>query len=97
MKSALWLMGIVAAIILPVFGWLCQRSISHDAQIAAVQYQIQAMIVAQTNVIPPVIEGALRELRDKGNKDRDELTSLMSAMTANTKDISYLREQALKK
>lgn len=90
----LWaVLGLVLTIVLALGGWLCSRSIAHDAQITAVQYQLQALIQTQTNVIPPVIEAALMELRSKGNSDRELNLKAVEIATGNQKDIGYIKEQ----
>ena len=86
-------MQILAAVTIGLVGWLCYRSIAHDAQIQATQYQISAIIATQTNVIPPVVESSLRELRDKTNSDRDMIARLTEIATGNSKDIGYLKER----
>lgn len=96
--KVLWaVMGVTLTIGLGIGGWLCQRSIAHDAQIQAVQYQLSAIILSQANTISPVVEASLRELRDKTNSDRDLIGKLTEIATGNAKDIGYLREQIAKK
>lgn len=62
---------ILAAVVVALIGWLCYQSIQQGAQIQSLQYQYSGMIQAQQNVIPPVVEASLRELREKTNTDRD--------------------------
>lgn len=89
--------GITMTLGLGIGGWLCSRSIAHDAQISAIQFQIQSMIQINGNTISPVIESSLRELRDKTNNDRDLISKLTELATSNAKDIGYLKEQLAKR
>lgn len=75
-----------------IVGWLCYRSITHDAQMQAIQFQISNLIQVQSNVIPPVVEASLKELRDKTNVDRELISRLSESVNANTREISYVRE-----
>lgn len=59
--------------------------------------QIAVQSMQHENVIPPVIESSLRELRDKTNSDRELILKLTEIATSNSKDISYIREQSGKK
>lgn len=93
----LWaVLGLVGTIGLALGGFLCQRTISHDAQIAAIQYQIQSVIQIQTNTIPPVIEQSLREIREKGNSQTELLSRLAESSSRNTQEVGYLKEAIAK-
>lgn len=86
-------MQILASVITMLICWLCYRSVTHDAQIQSQQYQIGTILQTQQNVIPPVIEASLRELRDKTNADRDLILAMSQRASDNQKDISFIRQQ----
>lgn len=71
-------------------GWLSIMVIGMHSQL-----DVQSM--QHENVIPPVIESSLHELREKGNTDRELILKLTEIATSNSKDISYIREQMQKK
>lgn len=58
--------------------------------------KVQAMQLTQANIISPVVEASLREIRDKGNTEASgvasQLARLTQIATENSKDISYIRE-----
>lgn len=80
-------------VIISLMGWLCFRSISHDAQIAAVQYQIQSIVQSQSNTIPPVVETSLREIREKTNAQVEMMTQIRIDVRDNQKDIVALKDK----
>lgn len=85
-----WIYGICIAGAVAWMGWLSIMVIGMNSQLA-----VQSM--QHENVIPPVIEASLRELRDKTNGDRELILKLTEIATSNSKDIGYLREQGSKK
>jgi hypothetical protein len=87
---------IVCSIAILAFSWMMWRSVTHDAQIQALQYQIQTLVQLQGNVIPPVVESSLREIRDKTNSDREMIAKLTEIAVGNSKDIGYLKENSRK-
>lgn len=87
-----WLQ-IVSAIVMAAMGWLMWRTVAHDAQLQAMQYQIQSIIQTQSNVIPPVVEQSLREIREKGNAQSEILAKLTQAATSNGLEIGYLKDR----
>lgn len=92
--KVMWtVLGIGTAMLIPFMGWLANRSIAHDAQISAVQYQIQSMLQIQSNTISPVVEASLRELRDKSNEDRKLIQIIAESSSRNTLEIGYLKER----
>lgn len=97
MKVMWTVLGIGGTCMIAFTGWLAQRSIAHDAQIAAMQYQLQSVIQINTNTISPVVEASLRELREKTNTDRELIAKLTEIATGNSKDIGYLREEMTRK
>lgn len=81
--------ALLTAAVLAWLGWLSIMVISMNAK-------IETQTVVHQNVIPPVVEASLSELRAKGNSDRELLSRLMESSMANSKDISYLKEARTK-
>lgn len=85
-----WSVGLQALAI----AWLV---ISHFT----LQARVEAMQLTQSNIISPVVEASLREIRDKGNAEAlgtsAQLARLTQIATENSKDISYIRESLAQK
>jgi hypothetical protein len=85
-----WVIGLIIA----GFAWLTVEHFSLDSK-------VQAMQLTQANIISPVVEASLREIRDKGNTEQagvaSQLARLTQIATENSKDISYIRESLSQK
>lgn len=66
-------------------GWL-------SIMVVGMRSQLDVQSMARENVIPPVVESSMRELREKGNSDRELILKMTELATGNQKDISYLKE-----
>jgi hypothetical protein len=86
----------IIAAILSIAGWAVTRTYAHDAQLQAIQYQIQAIVQQNGNTISPVVEASLREIREKTNAQADAITKLTEAALDNRKEIGFLKERAPK-
>jgi cell division protein FtsB len=86
-------MQLVAGIAMSLIGYLLWNSVQVTTQMVGLQSQIQLISQVQSNVIPPVIESSLKELRDKTNADRDLIAKLTEIATGNSRDIGYLKER----
>lgn len=82
--------AIITAAVMAWLGWL-------SLMVVGMRSQMDVQSMARENVIPPVVESSLRELREKGNTDRELILKLTEIATSNAKDISYLRENQVKK
>lgn len=82
--------AIITAAVLAWLGWL-------SIMVVGMRSQIDVQSMARENVIPPVIESSLRELRDKGNTDRELILKLTEIATGNAKDIGYIKEANAKR
>jgi hypothetical protein len=91
---------IVCSIAVAALGWTMWRSVTHDAQISALGYQIQGVVQSSHDVIPPSVEASLREIRDKENGFNRDIMAQLAKITENsinnTNQISYLKEQFAK-
>lgn len=67
-------------------GWLSLMVVSMNAK-------MESQAVMHNNVIPPVIESSLAELRGKGNNQQELLTKLSEVAIGNAKDLSYATDQ----
>lgn len=80
-----WAMGLMIV----GFAWLF---IEHFT----LKNKVESMQITQANIISPVVEASLREIRDKGNSEASgvasQLARLTQIATENSKDISYIRE-----
>lgn len=95
-----WLIGIGISLGLAVFGmlvswlsWLTLTVVAHSSE-------LKSVVLTQSNVIPPVVENSLHELRQKTNeesKSSAEATSkLMQIAVENSKDIGYIKAEIVK-
>lgn len=86
--------ALVATVLIAWVGWL-------SVNVITLSQQMEGIRINQSNVIPPVVESSLRELRDKTNtqevSDRELLTRLTETAINNAKDIGYLKEQMARK
>lgn len=82
--------AVVTGAVMLWLGWL-------SVMVIGMRSQMDVQSMARENVIPPVIEASLRELRDKTNGDRELILKLTEIATGNAKDISYIKEQIYKK
>lgn len=76
------------------FAWLVIMHFALEAKVQSIQ-------LTQANIISPVVESSLREIRDKGNQEStgvaSQLAKLTQIATENSKDISYIRESLAKR
>lgn len=81
-----WAMGFIII----GFAWLVIEHFSLDSKVQAIQ-------LTQANIISPVVEASLREIRDKGNQESSgvasQLAKLTQIATENSKDISYIKDK----
>lgn len=82
--------AVVTGAVMLWLGWL-------SVMVIGMRSQLDVQSMARDNVIPPVVESSMRELRDKGNTDRELILKLTEIATGNQKDIGYLKEQSAKK
>lgn len=91
-KLVYWAMAVLAS----VAAWAVTRTYAHDAQLQAVQYQIQAIVQQNTNTITPVVESSFREIREKSNNQAETLSKLTEAALENRQQLGFLKEQLAK-
>lgn len=78
--------AIVVTIQLAWMAWLSLTVIGLKSDMSSLQ-------LLQSNVIPPVVEGSFKELREKGNSDKEILSRLTEIAGRNAQDIGYIKEQ----
>lgn len=78
--------GMASIIILPWMAWI-------TLQIIDMKASIQAQTITSANVIPPVVESALVEIRTRLNADQVERTRILQGVIENSKDIGYLQQK----
>lgn len=85
-----WLVPVCVTALIGWLGWITILTIGNSAD-------IRAIALTQTNVIPPVVEQSLKELRDKGNVESRATNELLAKLTetaiGNAKDIGYMRQE----
>lgn len=75
--------AIIVALVLGWQGWLSLMVIRMDAKLEVQTY-------TKDNVIPPVVEASMRELREKGNKAAELINLLSIKAEANGIRIQHL-------
>lgn len=85
---------IVGALLLTWLTWI-------SGSLITIQQRMVSIELNQANVIPPVVEASLRELREKTNSQAAQEAQTIAKLTEtainNAKDIGYLREQVSRK
>lgn len=99
-SSNKWWIGLIITLALAVFGmvvswlsWLTLTVVGHSSE-------LKGLSLNQSNVIPPVVEQSLREIRDKTNlearSNAEALAKLTELAVGNSKDIGYIKERVAK-
>ncbi len=72
-----------------LFSWLGWMSIT----IIGMKSKLEILSFQQRDVIPPVVETSLREIRSKTNEQMDQVNNARADIQLIQKDLIYIKEQ----